>query len=193
MRRLVLFLGVLLLSSGVWAVSAEEFEKALEVASVQAVQRVKQEDEYAKFNPHLTQEQLEEIPALLEGVLARFREVGYDYLTAADVVVALQMHFEDTTFGANYSNSQTTRSSDGRKIINKRGSTLQHSMWYAFCKVMPKSALPAGYTKKKFVPVTDWENFHNLCQLHMNRIYGILHELQDCDWEVFKDIFINIM
>ena len=192
MKKLILFaiMGLFCIPS-VKAVSVEQVSAALEKADVKA--RLVSEEKYKGFNPHLTKEQQDAVPALVKGVLQRMQDAGYESLTEADITTALQLHFETLNFLSGHYTSHDMEVYTGKKIAATDGDLHQHAIIYALSKIMPPQACPADYADMKFAPVSDWKDFHYLCQEYMQSSYLLLTRMQDCPWEELKEVMCNIM
>lgn len=193
MKKTVL-LGVALLfgTACAYAVTADEVAAAAEQAALRARMNQVQE-EYKGFNPHLTQQQMEEIPALVQGVLKRLHNAGYVSLIKADVGDGIKMYFEGVNFMEGYYTSEDIERMTGAGIYMTEGDRHQHALMYALVKVLPENMRSFAYQPADYPEVADWKEFHYLCQDYMTNIYNLLVELQACDWETFHIVMGNLM
>ena len=193
MKKTVL-LGVALLfgTACAYAVTADEVAAAAEQAALRARMNQVQE-EYKGFNPHLTQQQMEEIPALVQGVLKRLHNAGYVSLIKADVGDGIKMYFEGVNFMEGYYTSEDIERMTGAGIYMTEGDRHQHALMYALVKVLPENMRSFAYQPADYPEVADWREFHYLCQDYMTNIYNLLVELQACDWETFHIVMGNLM
>lgn len=175
-----------------YAVTADEVAAAAEQAALRARMNQVQE-EYKGFNPHLTQQQMKEIPALVQGVLDRLQNAGYISLTKADVGDGIKMYFEGVNFMEGYYTSEDIERMTGAGIYMTEGDRHQHALMYALVKVLPENMRSFAYQPADYPEVINWKEFHYLCQDYMTNIYNLLVELQACDWETFHIVMGNLM
>ncbi len=193
MKKFVLFaiIGLFCVAS-VKAASVEEVSAALQKAARTSSAAAEQK-KYTGFNPQLTQEQMNKIPALMKKVTERLHNAGYETLTEANVVEGLSMYFELVM----YSNRLYT-SEDLKRMYNKEveatvGDYHRHALMYALVKMFPQDSQSLGYNANKYPKVANWKYFHELCQRYMDDVYITLEQLPDCSWDVFKGVLGNIM
>ena len=191
-KTTVLLLATLLLgaSAGV-AATADDVTKALEQALKARV--AQQEQDYKGFNPHLTAEQMNEIPALLNGVLERLHDAGYESLSLADVGDGLMMYFEGVNFTEGRYTTDHVQRITGDGIFMPEGDFYQHALMYSLTKVLPAHAHSFIYRAQEHPPVVNWKVFHYVCQDYMEDTYLLLQVLQKCEWETFKGVMGNLM
>lgn len=198
MKKMFFCLFVSLVAVSVYAVTSEEVSKAVESAVLEA-RLAQTQNEYKGFNPHLTPEQMQEIPTFVDGVLKRLQEAGYKHLTSNDVVKGLFMHME-ISCGLLFPSHYTARvlNEEGqmeeltiKKELSWKGWREKHALSYAFAKVFGPSC--CAYNNEKYPPVEDWKAFHFQCQRNMEEIYALLKKLQTCEWHDFTYIMGNLM
>lgn len=195
----VLAPALLLMPLAGYAVSSAELEAELEKADRAARQNA--EETYKGFNPHLTDAQMKEIPALIEGATERLNSAGYGF-TEADVMEGLYIYLA-ANHGLVFPPSVTVDEvmPDGRIVpqelqleLNEEGLLKERALKYAFFKLIPADKRGNfQYQPSAYPEITDWQEFHNMCQADMNEIYKLLKNVQNCDWESFKEVFGNLM
>lgn len=193
----VLAPALFLIPAAGYAVSSAELQAKLEKADQAARQNAEQ-----TFNPHLTQAQMTKIPALIRGAAERLKSAGYSHLEETDVAKGLYMYLE-INHGLAFSDSMTVNEvePDGSIVsrtyqirLSEKGLLRERALKYAFVQLIPADRRGSiSYRPSDYPEITNWQEFHNMCQANMNEIYELLEYVQDCDWDDVKEVFCNLM
>lgn len=181
------------------AVPTEAVEAAIDRAAVQALRA--EQEKYKGFNPTLSEEKTKQIPQFLQNITQRLNDRGYAF-TDADVAEGLLMHLElsgNLVVPGPYTVQEMQ--ADGTVVektlsakLSSEGLLQKHALMYAFAKVMgPVTDQRFSYKSADFPQVTDWKEFHYLCQAEMDSIYLVLENLQNADDEKLSEVFCNIL
>lgn len=177
--------------TGVSFAQGNSFSAAVERAVMKRY--VAQQQKKKTFQPGLSEQQVKALPGMMQQVVERLHQAGYTSLGAADVVEGLKMYFELINFSEGIYTSADIEHFMGEKVQATRGDDYQHAMMYALVKMFPQDAKVLQYNHADYPAVTDWGDFHQLCQMYMDEIFRTMQTLQTGEWEEVKEILGNIM
>lgn len=146
------------------------------------------------FNPHLTDEQMAKIPALLTDT-KKYVHKYFDrtWVDETEVVRNLYYHFSGNDYFKTHQKNWPAELADYKSEENMQ--ELDHALKYALVKTMG-SAYPDDfrYNHQDWEPVKDWKKFHALCQGYMDEIYNmLLNDLSKGNRTVLEQVFENIL
>lgn len=182
MKKITWILWLLVCISPAGAVPLDNVARAVERAAIQAAAKA------TDIEPHLTQEQLEEIPLLLFKTAEQVRnKLGIVNTDERDVIEALSFYF------AGY-NPLEARAVTQEQVVAARAisdAELAHALQYALVSMLPASHRHL-LEIKVYPPVQNWDRFYQSCQGYMEDIYYMLAtELSVGNGAVLEEVFCN--